>query len=151
MVEPIRYSHTNLVARDWRRLAAFYQEVFHCKPKPPERDLRGEWLDAATGMKAAHIKGIHLILPGQGENGPTLEIFEYHDASPRKAGQLNDPGLVHLAFAVEDVEMTLERLLKAGGSRIGDIVTTEIPQAGCIEFVYARDPEGNIVEIQKWG
>jgi len=27
-----RYVHTNLVALDWRRLAAFYVEVFGCWP-----------------------------------------------------------------------------------------------------------------------
>jgi len=25
-----RYAHTNLIARDWRRLAAFYESVFEC-------------------------------------------------------------------------------------------------------------------------
>ena len=36
-----RYVHTNLIARDWRVLARFYQEVLGCVPVPPERDLSG--------------------------------------------------------------------------------------------------------------
>jgi len=39
---PARYVHTNLIAWDWKRLAAFYQDVFGCVPVPPERDLSGE-------------------------------------------------------------------------------------------------------------
>jgi predicted enzyme related to lactoylglutathione lyase len=34
-----RYAHTNLIAMDWRRLAAFYRDVFDSVPVPPERDL----------------------------------------------------------------------------------------------------------------
>jgi predicted enzyme related to lactoylglutathione lyase len=29
------FGHVNLVARDWRALAAFYQRVFDCVPVPP--------------------------------------------------------------------------------------------------------------------
>ena len=50
------------------------------------RDLSGEWLDRATGLKNAHIKGIHLRLPGYGEGGPTLEIFQY---DPAKSSGIN--------------------------------------------------------------
>ena len=27
-----KYTHTNLVARDWKKLARFYEEVFGCLP-----------------------------------------------------------------------------------------------------------------------
>ena len=30
MIEGVRYAHPNLVAHDWRTLAAFYQAVFGC-------------------------------------------------------------------------------------------------------------------------
>ena len=45
-----RYVHTNLIARDWRALARFYQEVLGCVPVPPERDLSGPDMDAGTGI-----------------------------------------------------------------------------------------------------
>jgi predicted enzyme related to lactoylglutathione lyase len=76
-IMPTKYAHANLVAKDWRRLAAFYREVFGCVPVPPERDLSGDWLDKLTGIRGAHISGIHLRLPGFGNDGPTLEIFQY--------------------------------------------------------------------------
>ncbi len=50
--------HVNLIARDWRCLAAFYETVFGCVRVPPERDLAGPWLDAATGIPGAHIRGL---------------------------------------------------------------------------------------------
>ena len=49
MVISAKYVHTNLIARDWRALSSFYQQVFGCIPVPPERDYQGEKLAAGTG------------------------------------------------------------------------------------------------------
>jgi predicted enzyme related to lactoylglutathione lyase len=75
----IKYVHTNIIAKDWRKLSLFYQRVFGCKPVPPERDLSGQWLDSLTGIDGAHITGEHLALPGYDGQTPTLEIFSYDD------------------------------------------------------------------------
>ncbi|MDP4149104.1 MAG: hypothetical protein Q8927_12755 [Bacteroidota bacterium] len=37
------------------------------------------------------------------------------------------------------------------GDFYGDLVETDIPGAGHLTFVYARDPDGNIIELQHWG
>jgi predicted enzyme related to lactoylglutathione lyase len=145
----MKYVHTNIVARDWRRLAGFYREVFGCTPVPPERDLSGQWLDKATGVEGVRIRGVHLRLPGHGENGPTIEIFQYNDQPERPETFPNRPGLSHLAFAVEDVEAVKEAVLKAGGGMVGEVVKVEIPGVGSIEFAYLTDPEGNIIEVQR--
>jgi len=46
--------------------------------------------------------------------------------------------------------MALTKAKKYGGGSVGEIISTEIRGVGNIEVVYARDPEGNIVELQKW-
>jgi predicted enzyme related to lactoylglutathione lyase len=145
----MRYVHTNIVAEDWRRLADFYVKVFRCTPVPPERDLSGEWLDRATGIEGAHIRGIHLRLPGHGEAGPTLEIFQYDTDHEHLVPLVSRPGLGHIAFAVEDVEAVKAAVLEAGGGVVGEVVSVEILGAGGIEFAYLTDPEGNIIEIQR--
>ena len=61
----------------------------------------------------------------------------------------NRVGFGHVAFAVEDVDETLAEMVAAGGSRLG-AVTTADTSAGRLTLVYARDPEGNIVELQRW-
>jgi len=145
-----KYAHTNLVARDWKSLARFYIDVFGCQPKPPERDLNGKWLDDVTSLRDAHIRGIHLHLPGFDNDGPTLEIFQYAETPGTDAHKINEPGFAHIAFAVENVREVLEEVTRHGGGRIGEPVSAEIKGAGKIEFVYACDPEGNIIELQKW-
>jgi len=145
-----RFAHVNLVARDWRRLARFYVDVFECAPVGEERDLSGDWIAEAVGVADAHIRGIHLMLPGFGPDGPTLEIFEYEPRGSSDPPPANRPGFGHLAFSVENVEKVHARALAAGGSNLGEISTKRIPGAGSITFVYLRDPEENIIEIQRW-
>jgi len=146
----VRFVHTNLIAQDWKGLAHFYEQVFGCTPVPPERDLKGEWLEAATGVPGARLQGIHLRLPGYGEAGPTLEIFQYHPQVERPTTAVNRPGLVHIAFAVDDVEAARDAVLAAGGRAVGQLVSRPIPGAGLITFVYVADPEGNVIELQQW-
>lgn len=145
-----RFVHTNIVAKDWRRLARFYERVFGCRPVPPERDLKGRWLDKATGLTEAQIRGIHLRLPGYGDDGPTLEIFAYSHGPAHPKTTINRPGLAHLAFAVDDVETACRAVLDHGGQQVGEIVSLEVPGAGTVAFVYVTDPEGNIIELQRW-
>jgi predicted enzyme related to lactoylglutathione lyase len=111
----MRYAHTNIAAKDHKVLAQFYMDVFDCKIKPPERNLSGDWLDRATGLTSARLKG------------------------------------VHLAFEVEDVEKILKKALTKGGSPLGQVTRREVEGVGLLTFVYFRDPEGNIIEIQSWG
>jgi predicted enzyme related to lactoylglutathione lyase len=145
-----RYGHTNIVARDWRKLARFYEEIFGCIRILPERDLSGDWLDALTGIRDAHLHGVHLRLPGHGEAGPTLEIFQYEQSLQEGAGRINRPGLAHLAFTVNDVDVALEAVLQAGGGTVGKVVSTTVAGVGNLTAVYVTDPEGNIIELQKW-
>ena len=141
-----RFAHVNLIARDWRELAEFYERVLGCERLLPERDLSGRWLEESTGVPGARIRGAHLRLPGYGEGGPTLEMFQYDKEGSSSRPAINRPGLGHLAFAVEDVRAALDAVLAAGG----ELVSVDIPNAGKITFVYAADPEGNIIELQHW-
>ena len=145
-----KYKHTNIVARDWRELADFYIRIFGCIEVPPERKGIGEWVERCTSVPAAEIRGIHLLLPGHGYDGPTLEIFQYNKALDRPETAINRPGLAHLAFSVDDVESARDEVTAAGGATVGEMVTVDIPDAGIITFIYMTDPEGNIIELQKW-
>jgi glyoxylase I family protein len=145
-----RFVHTNIVARDWKRLARFYEQVFQCKPVPPEKRLSGQWLEKGTGVTEARIEGIHLGLPGFGDDGPTPEIFQYNHQEKRPETAINRPGFAHIAFSVDDVEVAEKAVIEAGGGTIGEVVCVEIPGAGEITFVYLTDPEGNIIELQRW-
>jgi len=147
----IRYVHTNIIAKDWRKLCDFYIQVFDCKPLQPERDLSGPWVEELTGIKQVRIRGMHLQLPGYGDGGPTLEIFAYQ---PERLCQdqpaINRQGLGHLAFHVDDVDTVLAAVIAHGGKQLGDVIKQRYESLGLLTAVYAADPEDNFIEIQNW-
>jgi len=145
-----KYKHTNIVARDWHALARFYEDVFGCTPVPPERHLSGAWLERGIGVRDAELHGAHLRLPGHGDGGPTLEIFQYSHSALKPESRANREGFNHLAFEVEDVEKALAKVLEHGGGSLGKIASHEVEGVGRLTFVYATDPEGNIIELQRW-
>jgi predicted enzyme related to lactoylglutathione lyase len=145
-----KYVHTNLTARDWRSLVAFYENVFGCIPRLPERDLSGAWLESLTALSGPHLTGMHLSLPGYDIDGPTLEIFSYDSLLARPDPVVNECGFGHLAFLVDDVTAALNAVRNAGGGVVGEISTTTIIGVGILTVVYAKDPEGNILELQNW-
>jgi predicted enzyme related to lactoylglutathione lyase len=153
MIAGVRYVHTNLIARDWRRLAAFYQNLFGCVPVPPERDYSGPVFDAGTGVRGARLTGMHLRLPGDSaaaQAGPTLEIFNYSRLEDAPAPAVNRPGFAHIAFAVDSVDDARAQVLAAGGKSVGDVVTLTTATGARVTWCYVTDPEGNIVELQRW-
>ncbi len=143
-----RFAHTNLIARDWRSLSRFYQELFGCVPVPPPRDLSGPALVAGTGLPGARLRGEHLRLPGIGIGGPTLEIYSYDVLAGREPIAVNRPGFGHIAFAVDDVAAAREAVLAAGGQAVGELVTTPVGERGSVTWCYVTDPEGNVIELQ---
>jgi catechol 2,3-dioxygenase-like lactoylglutathione lyase family enzyme len=150
MTIPAKYAHTNLIAKDWRSLARFYEQLFGCIPVAPERDFQGVLLDAGTGIPAAHLRGVHLRLPGSGNDGPTLEIFNYNVLEARSPTAVNRPGFGHIAFEVDDVAAAREAVLEADGRAVGEIVTLQVSTGARVTWCYVTDPEGNIIELQSW-
>ena len=146
----IKYKHTNIVARDWQTLATFYEKVFDCKRVLPERHLSGGWLEMGTGVVNARLSGIHLLLPGHGSEGPTLEIFQYSTREKKPPPAANREGFGHIAFEVTDVEAVLEAVCSNGGKALGTTSSHTVENVGELVFVYALDPEGNVIELQNW-
>ncbi len=146
----IKYKHTNIIAHDWEKLTMFYEKVLGCTRVLPERHLSGKWLTKGTGVKNAKFSGIHLRLPGHGKNGPTLEIYQYSKNKEKLIPVANQEGFSHIAFEIEDIPTHLKEIRKYGGGTIGEITSHKIEDVGYLTFVYATDPEGNIIELQNW-
>ena len=145
----MRYLHTNLIARDWQRLSAFYESVFGCVRVLPERHLSGESIERGSNVPGARIDGVHLRMPGFGEDGPTLEVFQYAAREDAPLPVANRIGFGHVAFEVDDVAAARAAVVAGGGSMVGTIESVAIEGVGTITWTYVRDPEGNIIELQR--
>jgi len=101
-------------------------------------------------MQHADLRAVWLRLPGHGENGPILEIFEYTHSHESPVLVANQHGFNHISFEVPDIVATANAVITAGGSRLGEIVDlSEEPGVGEITFVFLRDPEDNIIELEQ--
>ena len=146
-----RYTHTNINSPDWEKLVKFYIDVFGCKLVPPLRHLHGAWFEKASGVPGAEVHGAHIALPGYGEDGPTFEIFTHTNQLGETSNPFNHQGFGHIAFHVDDVEETYQNLLAHGGSSDGEIITKYYESLGkTLIMIYAKDPDGNVIEIQHW-
>lgn len=145
-----RFGHVNVIARDWHVLADFYTRVFGCEFVPPERNYSGPDLEAGTAVPGAVLRGAHLRLPGGGESGPTLEIYEYDQSLDAPTPAVNRPGFGHLAFVVPDVPAARTVVLGEGGRAVGEVVTLQTADGRRVTWTYVTDPEGNILELQSW-
>ena len=155
-IEGARFGHVNVTGHDWRALAAFYRDVFGMVQVGPERDIAGDDLDRATGLTGAHLTGAHVRLPGGGDDGPTLEIFQYdsmRDGPPHSApspAAVDRTGWGHIALQVPEVTDARSAVLAAGGGALGDVVTMTTRDGRRVTWCYVTDPAGNILELQAW-
>ena len=150
VIRGARFGHVNVIARDWRSLADWYSRVFGCEFVPPERDYSGPDLAAGTGVPGASLQGVHLRLPGLGDAGPTLEIYQFESMPDGLPPAANRPGFQHIAFAVPSVADARGAVLAAGGRAIGTVVTLQTADGRFVTWTYVTDPEENIIELQSW-
>jgi hypothetical protein len=74
-------------------LAAFYCAQLGCTLLAPERDLHGPLIDGALGVSDARINGVHVRLPGYGDDLPTIEIYRYEPLIEAGAAWYGAPAL----------------------------------------------------------
>jgi len=142
----VKLSHINLVARDADTLAAFYVNIFKREFLREPRTLSGEKVSRGNGLANSEIYSIWLRFPGC--DAPFLEIHQHKVTHDRELPRVNEPGFGHLSFQMEDIGAVLSAIVDAGGAPVGKI--TNLGSADKpISIVYARDPEGNILELEQ--
>jgi len=134
--------HTALSTRDADRLVAFYREAFGFEV---EFDFPwDETNEAFRQSHAVHETAGRVVMIANGAS--RLEIFEYRKPEPRAdiAGRANaDLGIAHFAIEVRDIEKEYARLAAAGLRFQSGLVR----QTDTIQMAYARDPDGNLIEV----
>ncbi|TQV83818.1 VOC family protein [Denitrobaculum tricleocarpae] len=142
----MKFSHVSLVARDRDRLADFYTAVFECEDRVERWTMSGEQVSKGNGVANSKIYAAWLSLPGADDQ--FLEVLQYENFEDRPTPAVNQPGLGHLCFEVEDIHATSAAILAAGGAPLGEVTDLGTPQSPVL-CVYLRDPEGNVLELEQ--
>ena len=137
----LRLDHTGVVVDDLEVAVDFFLEL------GLERDgtgaSEGEWLDRIIGLDKSNIEFAFVRTP---DGNGRLELCKFLSPigtdGPRPSGA-NDFGLRHLSFAVDDLDVIVERLENKGFTRIGEIQVYR----DVFRLCYIHGPEGIIVEV----
>ncbi len=132
------FNHLGQCVTDLARARRFYEELlgftFVREIEPPDSPsdqlLR---LKQPIGMTACYLQRGGLILE--------LLHFAGEGAAPLPYRErvMNEPGLTHVSFSVDDVAETCRRIPEYGGEVLAD---TDIGFG-----VFVRDPDGQLIEL----
>jgi catechol 2,3-dioxygenase-like lactoylglutathione lyase family enzyme len=136
-----RIEHVGIVVDDLAAAIEFFAELgLVVQAQMP---VEGSWVDRIVGLDGIRVEIAMMRTP---DNHGGLELVKFH--SPPSEGDdppaaANRVGLRHLAFAITDIDDTVERLRARGGELVGEVVRYENSYRLC----YLRGPEGIIIEL----
>jgi lactoylglutathione lyase len=132
------FNHVGHCVADLERSRRFYEGLlgfrFWWKFDVPDDQAAGVLrLTPPLGMTAVYLV----------RDGLVLELLHYAAPGQTRPGRertMNEPGLTHISFSVEDLEATLARVEELGGEILKDT-----NNAGVVVFI--RDPDGQLLEL----
>ena len=129
-------NHTGICVTDLERSRTFYESLFGFEvvrsldvpDRPSDRLLQ---IEAPLGLKVLYMV----------KDGFTLELlcFDREGNPPARRRPINEPGLTHISFSVDDVHATAARAAELGGEVLAE---TDVGAA-----IFVRDPDGQLIEL----
>jgi catechol 2,3-dioxygenase-like lactoylglutathione lyase family enzyme len=148
---PRGIDHVGLTVPDLETASRFLEDAFgairlydvQVPDAPPMAGAEAEkQLGLPTGAKIVHMR---LLRVGE---GPSLELFQFADASQRDAAALPDYGLQHIALYVDDIDEAAARFEAVGGELLSSpnaLVGAEAAPRN--RWLYGRTPWGSLIEL----
>lgn len=136
-----RFDHVGITVADLDRATEFF--VALGLEIEGRTFVEGEFLDTVIGIPNARTEIVMLRPPGGGA-GLELSRFVRPDQEPGSpTAMATVAGLRNVAFEVDDVQATTDRLAEDGYGLVGGIGDYE----GAWRMAYVRGPEGVIVSV----
>jgi catechol 2,3-dioxygenase-like lactoylglutathione lyase family enzyme len=138
----LRFSHLGICVSDLERALGFYRDALGFAV---ESELRvdGEPSETLLRLADVRLRAVYLV-----RDGVRIELLHYEspgsvgDGAPRP---MNQRGLTHLSFQVDDLDAELARL-EARGARV--LRDTRIDNATLrARAIFVTDPDGTLVEL----
>ena len=137
-----RMNHTGIVVRDLNKAIEFYRDVMGLR-LIVERERTGGPISQVLGYDDTYLKIGNLAVA----DGHVLELIEYLNptAGARPTDERSVVGGSHLAFEVDDIEVTFRDLTNRGAKKLNPPVEVVPGRKVC----YLQDPEGNWIELME--
>jgi predicted enzyme related to lactoylglutathione lyase len=135
-----------LCISDLDRATRFYADGLGFQPVGGVEEESGAWLDGATGTPGSGLAS-RLV---RNDAGITLKLYRFAQPEPfgsRARRKNNQYGLTHLAFYVDDIDASADRVAGAGGHVFSHTRGTYIENS--TTMMYCTDADGIRVELMK--
>ena len=141
------FSHAGICVSDVDRSLRFYCEALGFVAAE-SFDFVDEWgrlmeMEAPIKFRSQFI---------QHEGGMRLELLGFDSPAPegsRVRKRINQYGMTHLSFWVDDVDTVAEKIRQFGGE-VHDHTRTTLGEGDqAMDFVYCSDPDGVRIELMK--
>jgi glyoxylase I family protein len=140
----LSFSHFGVCVSDLARSLRFYVEALGFEPGGSHEV--GPEFAGLMEVDGARVRSKFLR-----RDGVSMELLHFDE--PGHAGEgrrraMNQLGLTHLCFRVDDVDAVASRIEELGGTVHPDTRTT---LAENLDFVYCTDPDGTRIELMRLG
>jgi len=136
-----RMDHVGVVVEDLPAAIAFFVELG--LELEGEATVEGEFPDRLIALEGVRADMAMLRVPG-GPGRVELSAFAHPVATiPAPRAPVNVPGIPRLAFVVDAVDETFERLRSHGAELVGEVVEYE----DTYRYGYVRGPAGVIIGL----
>lgn len=133
--------HTGIVVQDMERNLCFWRDVMGLQVASDFWE-QGEFIDTVQNLTGVKLHMIKLIA----SDGSVIELLkdEAHPTPSPERNDMCDRGIRHIAFTVVDVEKSWKILTEDGCKVLSKPINSPDNKA---RLFFARDPEGNLLEI----
>lgn len=119
-------------------------KIEHVAYQVPDPVALADWYVEHLGLRVKRSQATAPFARFLADDGDAVMIEVYHNPRvPMPDYRSIDPLMLHLAFRVDDVPGTRERLLTAGATAEGDVVVSD----GGDHLAMLRDPWGLAIQL----
>lgn len=138
MIKKIR--HTGIVVKDLDISMRFYCDLLGFKITR-QIDESGAYIDNMLSLDEVRVATVKMAAP----DGQMIELLKFYThQSEQKPCDINNIGITHIAFEVDDLNDEYNRLKD---EEVSFNSPPQLSPDGCAKVAFCRAPEGTFIEL----
>jgi len=135
--------HMGINVRDMDRMLHFWRDIMGLTVEI-DRWAEGGYIDVLQNLEGVKVHIVKLSAPDGSLIELLMDVAHPTPLPDPEHNRLCDRGIRHIAFTVADVEASYRILSGEGCEMLGEPIVSPDNYA---KVFFARDPEGNLIEI----